>query len=209
MLLSVPIFHLNWMSKSESGIKTMSLLITGLALWSLLHFLPAAEIGLRQSLISKIGENPYKGVFTLLMFLSIYLMVVGWKSTIPELAYAPPAWGRHATSLLVLIAFVLLLAPYSSNNFKRILRHPQLTGIACWGVGHLLSNGEMRSIVLFAGMTLWAFIEILLINRRDGASSKPESVPVKNDIILIFAGGVIYAMFLFAHQWLFGVSPMA
>ena len=186
----------------------MEQLITGVLIWSLLHFLPAADLGLRKSAISKIGENPYKGIFALLMALSIYLMISGWKMTVPELIYLPPAWGRHVSALLILIAFVLLLAPYPANNFQRILRHPQLTGVACWGVGHLFSNGEIRSVVLFGGLAAWAIIEILLINRRDGARSRPPAAPIRNDILLLVLGGVIYGVLLYAHPWLFGVSPL-
>jgi uncharacterized membrane protein len=186
----------------------MSKLAIGVLLWSLMHFIPAAAIGFRKNLIAKMGENPYKGIFTLLLALSIYLIISGWKATIPELVYTPPAWGRSATALLVLIGMILLLAPYPANNFKRILRHPQLTGLACWGVGHLLSNGEARSIVLFGGLAAWAVIEMMLLNRRDGARTVPEPAPIKNDIILVISGMVVYAVILFAHQWLFGVSPI-
>ena len=42
------------------------------------------------------------------------------------------------------------------NNVKRLLRHPQLTGVALWGIGHLLANGESRSIILFGGLGAWA-----------------------------------------------------
>ena len=186
----------------------MTKLVIGVLLWSFMHFLPAVDAGFRKSMIAKLGENPYKGIFSLLMALSIYLMISGWQATIPELVYAAPAWGRHGTMLLVLVAFVLLSAPYPPNNIKRILRHPQLTGLACWGAGHLLSNGEMRSIVLFGGLAAWAVIEMLLLNRRDGAWTRPDPAPLKNDILLVVAGIVIYAVFLFSHQWLFGVSPI-
>ena len=52
-------------------------------------------------------------------------------------------------------------------------------------------------------------IEILLLNRRDGTWTRPDPAPVRNDVMLVVAGIVIYAIFLFAHQWLFGVSPIA
>jgi uncharacterized membrane protein len=84
-----------------------------------------------------------------------------------------------------------------------------LTGVAIWGFGHLLANGESRSIVLFGGLAAWAIIEIFLLNRRDGAWVKPEPVPVKKDVILAVAGVVVYAVVAVSHKWLFGFSPFA
>jgi uncharacterized membrane protein len=185
----------------------MTKLVLGVFLWSFTHFIPAVAVDFKKNLIAKLGENPYKGIFTVLMVLAIYLVISGWKATVPESIYLPPLWGRHATSLLVLVGFILFIAPYLPTNFKRVLRHPQLTGVACWGIGHLLANGEARSIVLFGGLAAWAIIEMLLLNRRDGARVKPDPAPVKNDIILVLAGIVVYAVVAMSHQWLFGVSP--
>jgi uncharacterized membrane protein len=185
----------------------MTKLVLGVLLWSFIHFIPAVAVDFRKSLIAKLGENPYKGIFALLMVFSLYLIISGWKAAIPESVYLPPQWGRHATSLLVLIAFILFIAPYHATNLKRFLRHPQLTGVACWGIGHLLANGEGRSIVLFGGLAAWAIIEMVLLNRRDGAWVKPDSVPKKKDIILLVAGFVVYIIVAVSHQWLFGFSP--
>lgn len=185
----------------------MTKLVMGVFLWSSIHFIPAVAIDFRKNLIEKLGENPYKGIFSLLMALAVYLVISGWKATIPESIYLPALWARHAATLLVLFGFILFFSPYASTNFKRVLRHPQLTGVACWGIGHLLVNGEARSIVLFGGLAAWAIIETMLLNRRDGAWVKPGSAPVKNDLILVLAGAVIYAVVAMSHQWLFGVSP--
>lgn len=185
----------------------MSKLTLGVLLWSFTHLMPAAFSGLRKGLISRLGENGYKGVFTLLMVLAIYLVISGWKATVPETVYVPPLWGRHVTALLMLAGFVLFFAPYPPNNIRRALRHPQLTGVACWGIGHLLANGEGRSIVLFGGLALWAIIEMVVINRRDGAWTPPAAVPRKNDILLVAATLVAYVVVAAAHQWLFGFSP--
>ena len=182
-------------------------LTVGVLLWSLTHMLPAALPGLRKNLISKLGENGYKGVFTLLMVAATYLVISGWRAALPETAFLPPAWGRHVTALLMLIGFVLFFAPYPPNNLNRLLRHPQLIGVACWGIGHLLANGEGRSIILFGGLALWALVEMALLNRRDGAWSKPEPAPRKNDILLIAAGSGAFVVVAVAHQWLFGFSP--
>ena len=185
----------------------MTKLVLGVFLWSFMHFIPAAAINFRKNLIAKLGENPYKGIFALLVALSLYLIISGWKAAIPESIYLPPQWGRHATSLLVLISFILFIAPYHATNLKRFLRHPQLTGVTVWGIGHLLANGEGRSIVLFGGLAAWAIIEMLLLNRRDGAWVKPEPVPKKKDMILAVAGFTVYVIVAVSHQWLFGFSP--
>lgn len=181
----------------------------GVLLWSVAHFVPAIPMGFRQGLIDKFGENRYKGLFALVMFFSIYLIISGWRATVPEFLYIPPAWGRHAASLLVLIAFILFSASHGQNNIKRFIRHPQLTSIIVWGAAHLLANGESRSIVLFGGLALWAIINIFLVNRRDGAWTKPEPAPFKKDVIAVAGGLVVYLVFAFAHGWLFGVSPFA
>lgn len=184
-------------------------LVFGVLLWSATHFVPALAAGFRKKLIDRLGEKPYKGVFTLVMVLAIYLIISGWRSTPPEMLYLPPAWGRHATMLLVLIAFVLFSASHGTNNIKRFIRHPQLSSVALWGFAHLLANGETRSVVLFGGLMLWAVADIALLNRREGAWQKPEAAPFKKDVIAVAAGIVVYLVIAFSHQWLFGVSPFA
>ncbi len=183
-------------------------LILGLALWSITHFIPAMAVGLRKNLVSRLGENPYKGLFALLVIIALYLIVSGWKSVAPVVIFTPPDWGSYAARLLVLLGFILFLAPYAPNNFRRMFRHPQLMGVACWGVGHLLANGEARSIVLFGGLALWAVIEILLLNRRDGEWAKPERVTWARNLGLVIIGAVAYLAFLYMHHRLIGSAPL-
>ena len=185
----------------------MTKLLLGVLLWSVLHLVPAVAVDFRKNLVSRIGEQPYKGIFALFMVLALYLVISGWKASIPESVYLPPAWGRHLTALLVLISFILFIAPYHATNLKRYLRHPQLAGVALWGFAHLLANGEARSIVLFGGLALWAVIEIIMLNRRDGAWVKPDPVPRKKDFVLLVAGFTTYIIVALSHQWLFGFSP--
>jgi len=185
-------------------------LTLGVLLWAGAHLIPALAVDFRGKLIDRFGENAYKGLFTLLMIAAIYLIVSGWKSVPPANLYLPPDWGRHVAALLVLLGMIGFLAPYPPNNIKRLLRHPQLTGVKLWGVGHLLANGETRSLVLFGGLTAWAVLEVVLINRREGARTVPPAAPVRNDILLVIVAVAIYAVFAFvAHPWLFGVSPFA
>jgi uncharacterized membrane protein len=185
----------------------MNKLALGILLWSFTHFIPSLFAGPRRKLVERFGESAYKGLFLLLMVLAIYLVIAGWKAAVPETVYLPPAWGRHATALLVLLGFILFFAPYPPNNIKRLLRHPQLTGVVLWGAGHLLANGEARSILLFGGFAAWAVAEILLINRRDRVWNRPAPAPRRNDLLLVVGGAAVYLAVAFAHQWLFGFSP--
>ena len=192
----------------------MTKLIFGVLLWSIVHFIPVIAADLKKNVIGKYGEYPFKGVFTLLMIVSLYLIISGWGSMTPvepetlEMIYTSPDWCDHAAGILVLIGFILFLAPYPPNNYKRILRHPQLVGMAFWGVGHLLAVGTMRSIVLFGGLAIWAVLEIILLNRRDGAWVKPEKVSHRSDLVMTLFSVLAFMAFLYTHHLLFGGSPL-
>ncbi len=186
----------------------MSYLILGVLIWSLLHFVPAVPLGLRAKLIERTDEVVYKGLFAVVMVGSALLMILGWKSTTAEMAFTPPKWASTLNLFLMFVTSILFLAPYVRNNLRRIIRHPQLTGVLLWGVGHILATGQVRSLVFFGGMGVWAVIEMLLINRRDGAWTKPDSVPGMSDFRLLLAGLGFFAVFMFTHVKLFGVSPV-
>jgi len=186
----------------------MTKLALGVLLWSAVHFVPALAADFRKSMVDRLGEYPWKGLFTVVMAVAIYLLISGWKSASTVEVFMPPAWGGHAAYVLVLLGFILFLAPYPANNFKRLLRHPQLTGVCLWGIGHLAANGEARSIVLFGGLTLWAVIEALLLNRRDGEWHKPEKVSHTRDLALVLFSSLVYMAFIYTHHLIFGGSPL-
>ena len=76
-------------------------------------------------------------------------------------------------------------------------------------VAHLLSNGDNRSLILFGTLGVWAIAEIILINNREGDWVKPGPASVKSELFMAIKGVVIFAIFLIAHPYLFGVSPVA
>ena len=51
----------------------MTMLILGLVLWIGVHLFPSVMPGARASLINKLGEGPYKGLFALDVVLAILL----------------------------------------------------------------------------------------------------------------------------------------
>ena len=62
----------------------------------------------------------------------------------PAFLYQPAA-GLHGLALAILIlAFALMVVSSRNSRLRRIVRHPQLTGVTLWGLAHLLLNGDSR-----------------------------------------------------------------
>jgi len=182
----------------------MTWLVLGILLWTCVHLLPSAGASLRTRAVEGLGPA-YQGVFALAILASVGLMVFGWRSTLPTAVYSAPAWGSAAANVLVFIALLLFAASGMTTNIKRVIQHPQLTGVATWGAAHLLSNGDLRSLLLFGGLGLWAITSIVFINRRDGAWERPEPQPIASEWKPLAAAIVGFAILYFAHPYIAGV----
>lgn len=183
----------------------MTLLMSGVVLWCVLHFVPSLARPLRQSLIDRIGNNAYRGLFSLLLLSALAMIVFGWRSTPEVFIYQLPTWSRTVGMLLMVVAFILLGASHYQTAIKRLLRHPMLTGVIVWSVSHLLTNGTTRAMVLFGGIGVWALLEILLINRREGDREKPQAPPIGSEIRGVLVSLVIFAIVVYFHKYFAGV----
>jgi len=186
----------------------VTLLITAVLLWSALHLFPSLMPGTREVLMKRLGTGPYRGLFALSILASIVLMGFGWNSAIIEPVYVPPLYGSPIITGIMLLSFVLFAAAHAPGNIKRFLRHPMLSGVALWSCAHLLANGDNRSVVLFGGLGLWAIIAMLTINIRDGARETPAAVAFSKDLMTIVAAGIIFAIVIYFHAAVIGVSPL-
>lgn len=185
----------------------MILLIAGVLLWAAVHFIPSLARPTRQSMIAKLGEGGYKGIFSLSLIAAIVLMVFGWRSIEqPAYLYHLPAWSRHLGMLLVLVGFFLFASSGQATRINRIVRHPQLTGMAVWAAAHLIMNGDSRSLVLFGGLGTWAILEMVFINRREGEWVKSEPEGWGKELKVAAIGLVVFVIVVFAHPWLAGVA---
>jgi len=187
----------------------MTMLIAGIVLWSIAHLFKAVAPGSRTRLVDKIGLAPYKGLVTLDIVIALLLIVFGWKMATPVALYAPPLYGSPIPSILVLLAIVLFVTSSTPNNLKRFIRHPQMTAVVLWGAGHLLTNGDNRSVILFGGLVAWAVLEIIFINRRDGQWQKPGAVPLSRDVIVIVIAAAAAVLLVWFHASLFGVPAIS
>ena len=184
----------------------MTLLITGLALFVLLHLVPTV-VPLRAALVARLGEVPYKVLFSVLSLVALVLIVRGYKMTPSDLLWQPPEWGRHVTVILMLPAFILVAAAYLPGNLKRRLSHPMLLAVIVWAFVHLLANGELAAVVLFATFGVYAVVNLVSALLRD--QEPPEKVSWLYDLLAIIVGSVAYALMVQFHTALFGVPVLA
>ncbi len=180
----------------------MTILILGLLLWWASHLFPIVARPRRDALVARMGEGPYKGVFSLVSLGALALMIFGYQGAGYEDVWFPPDWTRHVNNLLMLIAVGLFAASHSKGNARRVVRHPMLLSVVVWAVAHLLVNGDLASLVLFGGLGAWAVVAIFAANARDGEWVKPAPAPQKKDVILIVITLVVYGVIAGIHTWL-------
>lgn len=146
----------------------MQNLIIGLIIFLGSH-LALRATGLRATIEGKIGKMPFKGLFSLVALVGFVLLIVGYmdyRPIAPEL-YAPPTWGKYVNYLLTLLAMILFLASYMAGKIKAMVVHPQLAAIKAWSLGHLLSNGDAASVILFGSFLAWAVITRILYGKAE------------------------------------------
>ncbi len=180
-------------------------LLLGLAVWIGAHAFKRVAPDARAAMQDRMG-NASRGVFVVLLLLSVVLMVVGYRAADFIPVWQPPGWTVHVNNLLMLAAIALFGLGSSKSRLRGTLRHPQLTGFATWCVAHLLVNGDVASIVLWGALLVWAILEIPLINAREPEPAPFEGGSLAGDIRLGLITLVVYAAIAAVHAWL-GVWP--
>jgi uncharacterized membrane protein len=190
----------------------MTLLMLGLVLFLGVHSTRIVADGWRTATIARIGEKPWKGIYSLLSIAGFVLLVIGYGAArqSPVVLYAPPVWTRHLAALLTIPAFVLLAAAYVPGNaIKRAIGHPMMAGVKVWALAHLLANGTLADVLLFGTFLAWAVLGFVAARRRDRAvGTTYPAGPGSRTAITVVVGLVAWAVFAFAlHRPLIGVAP--
>jgi len=189
----------------------MGMLIIGLVLFLGIHTVSIVAPQWREGQIARLGEGPWKGMYSVVSAIGFGLLIYGYGAARqnPVVLYTPPTALRHVALLLMLPVFPLLVAAYVPGRIKAIAKHPMLLATKLWAVAHLFANGTLADVLLFGGFLVWAVADRISVKRRParpipGAPARPY-----NDVIVIVVGLGLYALFvLWAHRWLFGVSPL-
>ena len=152
----------------------------------------------RAALIGRIGEWPYKGLLALASIIGLILIGYGfgeYRATDWIDVWYPPRWTFYITELLMWPASILVVAAYIRGNIWRTLKHPMLVGVKTWAVAHLISNGDLGSILLFGSFLLWAGYDRMTLKHRADAGAP--TIPTgghRNDIIALVVGTVLYVV---------------
>lgn len=184
----------------------VALLVLGLFLFTAVHLVPSLAAGVKVRTIAGVGENGYRGIFSLLLLAAFGLMIAGWRSAEPAYLYTPPPALRLPAMGLIALGFLVMGASTRNSRIRRVVRHPQLTGVLLWAISHLMLNGDNRSLVLFGALALWAVVEILAINRREGVWIKEPAPGWGAELVTLLITVVIVAALAWAHPWLSGVA---
>jgi uncharacterized membrane protein len=142
----------------------VSLLIFAALVWLGIHF-GIAGTRLRDALVARIGEQPLRGLFSLLSILAIVFLVRAWSVSDTTPLWSAPDWLRWVLVAVMLPAFLLFVASLSRRNptmvsgapstvepprgMQRVTRHPMLWSFALWAAVHIVGNGDTAAIVFF------------------------------------------------------------
>jgi uncharacterized membrane protein len=194
----------------------MALLVLGLFLFIGTHAFTMARAS-RGALVARLGEGPYKGLYSLVALAGVVLISIGYgqyrqDGSIP--VWDPPVFLRHLATLLVWFAFVFFVAAYLPGRIRSFAKgHPMLLGLKIWAAAHLIANGDLGSILLFGALLAYGVVARISAKRRDevrdhaGPAARPSGW--RNDVLALAIGTAAYVVFAFwLHPWLIGVPAI-
>ena len=204
---------------------------------------------LRDRLVAAMGENPYRGLFSLASL--GFLVWAGFayaavKNT--NVLWVAPQWMPHAGALVMLIAFLFAVVGLATPNptmvqqegllkkgdeavrgIVTVTRHPFMWGVILWAAFHIAANGDGASLVFFGTFIVVALAGMVSLDakRRRAAPDDWNAFAARTSLVPFAAimtkrtsldlkgfglarpslAIAIFAIFFWAHPWLFGASP--
>jgi uncharacterized membrane protein len=188
----------------------LGILIVGLAVFLATHvFVSFREA--RASVIERVGLSLYRTLFVIISLVGLALIIWGYAQyrahDLIQL-WSPPAFMRHITIGLVFFAAIFIVAAFFPSHIKTRLKHPMLAGVKAWALAHLLSNGDLGSVLLFGTFLAWGVYARIAAKRRGdiGAAATPAPDGWTSDVIVVALGTAIFlALGFWFHPYVIGV----
>jgi uncharacterized membrane protein len=167
----------------------MPLLLIAALAWIAIH-LGLAGTSLRDAVVGRIGEQPFRVLFSILSIASLVFLVAAWAPVPGTLLWVAPDWVRWVLAPVMLPACVLFVASVSRRNptmvgsgatagqpprgVTRVTRHPMLWSFAIWAGVHIVGNGDTAALVFFGAFLITALAGMRSIDakvaRRDAGT---------------------------------------
>jgi len=172
----------------------LGILVIGLLVFLGAHIFVSLR-GTRADVIARIGLHVYRGVFALVSLVGLLLIVWGFAQYRAHewiQLWSPPGFMRHITVGLMLFATIFIVAAFVPSHIKTRLKHPMLAGVKTWAFAHLLSNGDLGSMLLFGAFLAWGVYARIAAKRRGDVGSQTAPAGWDNDAIVVVVGIVVY-----------------
>lgn len=184
----------------------MTLFVLGLIIFYAPHLFSAVARNGRAAMIGRLGEAGYKGIYSAVSAVGFALIIIGWRNADTSVLYVAPYWVVYAAYALTALAFIFLAAAYlPKGRLAAAVKHPMLAGVKLWAFGHLIANGDVRSVLLFGSLLAFAAFDRIAVARRDEPA--PRSGPPTNDLIAVCVGATVWAaIYFFLHPYVAGVA---
>lgn len=177
----------------------------GIGLFFGLHVMPSLP-NLRDRLIGRMGETPYKAAYSLVALIGLILIAMGYSRMDYQELWPSPDWASHLALAVMPIVFILQVAAELKGHIRKTIKHPMIIGILLWAIVHLIANGDRASLYLFGSFAVFSVFSIISSSRR-GKFPKYTTPKIMHDVIAVGIGIVLFAGVLWAHEFLFGIAP--
>ena len=142
------------------------------------HFVTSTP--LRPRLVAAIGEWPYRGIYSLVAFVTLGWMIWAYTGASRETLWVGV---RQIPYVVMPLVFILLACGYWRNptmvgadkllksedparGMIRITRHPIMWALMLWAASHIAARGDVRSVVFFGGFLALAGLGTILMDAR-------------------------------------------
>jgi uncharacterized membrane protein len=148
---------------------TLTLIVMFSALFVVTHLVLSHDT-IREAGVKSIGQWPFRGLYSLIAFLTLGPAAVLWWQNrhLGAVLWELPIWPvRVLAAVIMFFALQLLLlsmatpspaslapAKIEARGILRVTRHPMNIGLAMWGLAHLLGNGTVGDIAFFGSFVV-------------------------------------------------------
>ncbi len=204
------------------------------------HAIPMRPL-IKRALVSMLGASGFTGAYSLLSIAALWWVInAAARAPFIELWAWTPAQNLVPLILMIFVFALIIIPAGKFNPFSiniaglapfdpgvpgliKWVRHPILMAFLIWSLAHIVPNGNLAHVVVFAAFGLFALLGMRLLDRRrqremgfdawsdlvaQVRNSKASKMFNRGLLLRAAITILVYLVFLIGHNALFGVSPL-